>query len=130
MVNTNFVQKKEAPRRIRVASEVKRILSEFIICGTMKSDDTYGSMASMIAITDVEMSPDLQHAKVFVSSILPSISSEQCLNFLETNKYKLRNHIGALMRLKRIPDLHFFIDNSYEQGEKIEHILKKLDIKK
>ncbi|MBQ7674769.1 MAG: 30S ribosome-binding factor RbfA [Alphaproteobacteria bacterium] len=130
-INPNLLRKRETPRRVRVASEVKRVLSEFLLRGTLNSDNSSGenmSMASMIAITGVEMSPDLQYSKIFIASVSPKISVERCIDFLELNKYKLRNQLGASIRLKRVPELHFFVDNSFEEGEKIENILKKLDI--
>lgn len=125
MIPASALRRKETPRRVRVASEVKKVLSEFLLHDTI-SDLERPSMATMIAITEVEMSPDLQHAKVFISSISPKISSEECAKFLESNKYKLRAQIGVSIRLKHTPDLRFLIDDSSERGEKIENILKKI----
>lgn len=117
--------KKKIPRQLRVANEVKRVLSEFLLQNEDVSSANW-SIASMIVITDVEVSSDLQYAKVFLSTISPKISQKECLDFMEAYKYKLRAYIGALIRLKFTPDLHFFIDNSAEQAEKIENILKKV----
>lgn len=130
-VSISVVKKREAPRCVRVASEVKRILSEFLLRGTLNSDDSIIeniSIAPMIAITGVEMSTDLQYAKVFIAPVSPKIAVDKCISFLELNKYKLRNRLGTSMRLKRVPELHFFPDKSSEESEKIENILKKLDI--
>ena len=79
MIPESAIKRKETPRRVRVASEVKKVLSEFLLRGAV-SDSERPSMATMIAITGVEMSADLQHAKVFFSSISPNISLEH--NFL------------------------------------------------
>ena len=125
MIPESAIKRKETPRRVRVASEVKKVLSEFLLRGAV-SDSERPSMATMIAITGVEMSADLQHAKVFFSSISPQTSSEECAEFLEKHKYKLRAHIGASIRLKHTPELRFLIDDSSEKAEKIENILKKI----
>lgn len=125
MIQNSAIQRRETPRRIRVASEVKKVISEFLLRGAV-SDPEKASIVTMIAITGVDMSPDLQHAKVFFSSISPKISSEECAEFLEKHKYKLRAHIGASIRLKHTPELRFFIDDSSEKAEKIENLLKKI----
>lgn len=122
------VLKRETPRKIRVANEVKKVLSEFLLRGTF-SGEQHSHIASMISVTDVIMSADLQHAKVFVASISPKISFEECLEFLETHKYKLRAHVGESIRLRYTPDLRFLPDNSFEEGEKIENLLKKISQK-
>jgi ribosome-binding factor A len=125
MIPKSAIRSKETPRRIRVASEVKKVISEFLLRGAV-SDPARSSIATMIAITGVDMSPDLQHAKVFFSSISPQISSEECSEFLENHKYKLRAHVGASIRLKHTPELRFLIDDSSEKAEKIENLLKKI----
>lgn len=125
MIPEIAIRKKETPRRVRVASEVKKVLSEFLLRGVV-SDPEKTSIATMIAITGVDMSPDLQHAKVFFSSISPQIPSEKCAEFLEKYKYKLRAHVGSSIRLKHTPELRFLIDNSSEKAEKIENLLKKI----
>ena len=84
MIPKSAIRSKETPRRIRVASEVKKVISEFLLRGAV-SDPARSSIATMIAITGVDMSPDLQHAKVFFSSISPQISSEECSEFLENH---------------------------------------------
>lgn len=125
MIPKSAIRRKETPRRIRVASEVKKVISEFLLRGAV-SDPARSSITTMIAITGVDMSPDLQHAKVFFSSISPKISSEECAEFLENYKYKLRAHVGASIRLKHTPELRFLIDDSSEKAEKIENLLKKI----
>jgi ribosome-binding factor A len=68
----------------------------------------------------------LQHAKIFLVSMSPSFDNSCCIKFLEKHKYKFRNHLGACMRMRYVPDLHFFIDDSFDRVEKIEKLLKSI----
>lgn len=115
-------ERRKVPRSDRVGSEIRKILAEFLLSGVFEA-----SAASVVVITDVKVSPNLQHAKVFVNSVLPQVSAEECLKFLEDHKYKMRAHLGVSMRLRYTPDLRFIIDDSEEKAERIEEILRNIE---
>lgn len=115
-------ERKKVPRSDRVGSEVRKILAEFLIRGFFGNP-----VAPMVVITDIKMSPDLQHAKVFFNSASPQVPAQECLEFLEENKYKLRAHLGASLRLRYTPDLRFIVDDSEEKAERIEEILRGIE---
>lgn len=120
-LNISALEKKRVSRSDRVGGEVRRILAEFLLSGGFRTP-----VSSMVVITDVEVSPDLQHAKVFMNSVSPQISVQECLEFLEENKCKLRAHLGSSLRLRYTPDLRFIVDDSEERAEKIEKVLQSL----
>jgi ribosome-binding factor A len=81
----------------------------------------------MLSLTDVTLSPDLQHAKIFAAPISKSITYDNCITFLEKHKSKFRRQIADSIRLKYIPDISFFVDDSFEQASKIEELFKKFN---
>ena len=81
-------------------------------------------LSSFIAITEVSISPDLRHAKVFVSHMGSPEEREATLNALAGASGFLRNHLARHLRLKRIPELSFHWDDSIERGT---HLLELID---
>lgn len=113
--------KKTNPRSNRVAEEIKKVISESLLRGEIGSYESINP--TMIAITDVEVSPCLRHAKVFISPMIDSIEKQEFLDFMEFHIPQLRKNIGHAVRLKFVPELHFFIDDTYEYAQKIENLL-------
>lgn len=114
--------KEKNSRANRVAEEIKKVISESLIrdeVGCYENVDP-----RMIVITDVEVSPCLQHAKIFISSIIVDGNEKKYLNFLEIHSNQLRKIIAQNIKLKFIPEIRFFIDNSYAYANRIETLLK------
>lgn len=118
---------KASNRMTRAASEIRKILSEFLLVRKIVDTETDVDSA-MISITDVVLSSDFQHAKVFIVSISQDVSNEKCIEFLEKHKSKLRKYLGDSVRMRYIPDLRFFEDNSFETADRIEKIISGLKI--
>ena len=112
----------------RVGIEIKKVLSEYLLSGAIDEYDIV--KPAMISMTDIVMSPDLTHAKIFISSMDNNVSNEKCLEFLENHVSKLRYYLGRTMKLKFVPELRFIIDNSFEYGKKIDSLLNSLHIEK
>mgnify|MGYP006143813015 CR=1 FL=1 len=64
----------------------------------------------MITITTIDVSPDLRHAKVYLTFINCSDSSEVIIKKLNRNAKNYKFIIGKEIRLKRIPNIRFFED--------------------
>jgi ribosome-binding factor A len=79
-----------------------------------------------VTITDVEVSPDLRHANVWVSIIGSAEERKQALRALSHAMPFVRGRLGRL-RLKRIPDLHVKEDDSAERGTRVLRILGALE---
>ena len=78
-----------------------------------------------LTITDVEVSPDLAHANVWVSVIGSTEEKKQTLRALAHAMPFVRQRLGKL-RLKRIPNLHVREDETAARGTRILHILDEL----
>lgn len=79
-----------------------------------------------VTITDVEVSPDLRHADVWVSVIGSAPERKQTLRALSHAMPFVRGRLGKL-RLKRIPELHVKEDDSAERGTRVLAILDDLE---
>jgi len=83
-----------------------------------------------LTITGVEVTPDLQHARVFYCIMGGSPAEEAARKDvsqgLEKAKGFIRQEIGKRMRLRYIPQLDFQYDVSFDYGDKIERLLKEL----
>ena len=80
----------------------------------------------LVTITDVEVTPDLRHANVWVSVIGSAAEKKQTLRALSHAMPFVRGRLGKL-RLKRIPDLHIKEDDSAERGTRVLAILGDLE---
>jgi ribosome-binding factor A len=74
-------------------------------------------------VTDVETSPDLQHAKVWISVIGDAAQRRETLAVLDGAMGFVRRELGVRLRLRRIPALHVELDSSMEHGTRVLQIL-------
>jgi ribosome-binding factor A len=79
-----------------------------------------------VTITDVEVAPDLRHAKVWVSVIGSEKERRDTLRALNRAMPFVRQRLGKL-RLKRIPELHVKLDTTAERGTRLLRILDDLE---
>lgn len=76
----------------------------------------------VIGITDVEVSRDLSHARVFVS-ILDSARADEIMAVLHERSSEIRHELAGRVRLRITPTLKFHHDRSSEAGERIDQLL-------
>jgi ribosome-binding factor A len=79
-----------------------------------------------VTVTRVEVAPDLRHARVWVSIIGQPEERRQTFRALGRAMPFVRRELGVL-RLKRIPELHLHLDDSFERGTRVMHILDELE---
>jgi len=82
------------------------------------------SRQALVTITSVSLSPDMRHARVFVSIFPETVDRPAILAALQRGRGRLKGHLGRTLRLRHVPDLDFRLDTSAEQGERIERLLK------
>lgn len=82
-------------------------------------------MPCPITVTYVDLSPDLRNAKVFVMPLGGKCQNET-IRFLEKQTHFFKETIASKMKMKFIPNITFFIDDSFGYSEKIENLLKKI----
>jgi ribosome-binding factor A len=78
-------------------------------------------------ITKVETTPDLRHAKVWVSVIGQQKERAATISALGRAMPFVRRELGRALRLKRIPDLHVELDDTAERGTRVLHLLDELE---
>jgi ribosome-binding factor A len=86
---------------------------------------------SFVTIMEVRMSPDLSFAKVYVSMALAK-DKNVVLDKLNTRKPEIRKSLGEKIRnqARIVPQLAFFVDEVEENAERIEDLIKNLNIPK
>jgi len=81
-------------------------------------------LSALIAVTEVDTSPDLKYAKIFVSCIDGEKEKKRTLNVLTTASGFLRRELTRNLKMRRVPELSFYWDDSIEHGD---HILSLID---
>lgn len=111
-------------RQHKFGRQIQKDLSEIF-----QKDPRHFFGNSLVTLTGVEMSPDLSFAKVFLS-VFPIKDADQV--FFEINEKKsevrklLGNKIGKKVRI--IPELAFFHDDTEERASKMDKLINSLDI--
>ena len=111
-------------RRVsRVAELIKREVSQMLLHGI--KDDRVG--AGMASVTDVEVSGDLQHAKIFVSIYGTDEARAETMAGLKSATGYVRSELGSRVRLRRTPEVLFVEDRSIERGTRVLSLLNQLN---
>jgi ribosome-binding factor A len=105
----------------RVGEQIREELSELISRGAVH-DPGIG----FITLTRVTVSPDLQIARVFYTTLGDPKARKDTAKALQRATPFLRRHIGSAIRLRRVPELDFRFDESIENQDRIEQILRDL----
>ena len=95
--------------------------------GALLAKEVADPRIGFATITDVETSPDLRHAKVWVSVIGQKADRDETLRALADAMPFIRHELGRRLRIKRIPDLHVRLDDSAERGTRVLHLLHELE---
>jgi ribosome-binding factor A len=85
----------------------------------------HDSKIGLVTITNVKVSPDLKHAKIYVS-IYDREKREMVLELLNEKKGFLRSELAPAIHFRSVPELHFFLDDTLDYVEKMEGIFKKI----
>jgi ribosome-binding factor A len=101
----------------RVALEIQHEVSMMLF------RDLKDRRIGFVTITGVDMSPDLRHAKVFVSTMGNEGEKKASLEALIHAAGWIRHELGRRIRMKFLPEITFHVDGSQEYGEHIDHLL-------
>ena len=104
----------------RVNEALREVLSARIAEGL--KDPRIG----FVTVTAVETSPDLRHARVFVSVLGSDKEREDSLYALQHAHGLLQAEIARVMHMKRTPELKFVYDSTVERGMRINELLEGL----
>ncbi len=106
-------------RSDRVSAQLRREL------GTLVHEAVREHGIPSVSVSDVEVTRDLAHAKVFVTALMQEKSAEAVKDLKELAP-QIRYKLGKAMKLRHVPELHFHYDDSVDRGEHMENLLRDL----
>lgn len=104
----------------RVAEAIRDELSQLL------AREVHDPGVGFITLTRVKVSPDLQIARVYYTTMGDEKAQRETAKALKRAAPFLRRQLGQRIRLRRVPEVEFFYDDSIAQGDRIEQILQKL----
>ena len=109
-------------RMARVSEQIKREVSQMLVNGI--KDDRIGT--GMVSVTDVDVSGDLQHAKIFVSIYGSDEAKTETMAGLKSATSFVRGELGRRVRLRRTPEIVFVEDQGLERGDNVLNLISRL----
>jgi ribosome-binding factor A len=106
-------------RTDRVAALLRREL------GTLVHEAVREHGLASASVSDVEVTRDMAHAKVFVTVLLQDRAAET-LKALKALAPEIRYQLARAVKLRHVPELHFHYDESMDRGERIDSLLRDL----
>lgn len=108
-------------RTERLAAVIQRDLGRII-------QQDYQKSGSFITVTQVDVTPDLMIAKVYLSIYAPGKDQDAIFGNLEEHKQAIRKELASRIRhqVRRIPELHFNKDESAEYVDKMEILFDQI----
>ncbi|MCD6309728.1 MAG: 30S ribosome-binding factor RbfA [Candidatus Eremiobacteraeota bacterium] len=79
-----------------------------------------------VSVTKVTVSPDLKHAKIFVSVMGDEKTQELCMEGLQSASGYIRHQLFQKIEIKNIPGLTFYLDKSIQEGARLLEIMSRL----
>src|SRR4030043_866371 len=107
-------------RTVQIGGLIQQEISELLV---RKTKDP---RLELVTITGVEVSPDLKLARVYFSRFGNPDEVRRGLEGIQSATGFIKRELGKRMKLRRVPDLEFVHDTSFEYGDRIESILKDL----
>ena len=104
-------------RTDRVSAQLRREL------GTLVHEAVREHGLPSVSVSDVEVTRDLAHAKVFVTALQPERSKEAVKALKELSR-EIRFQLGRAVKMRHVPELHFHYDDSVDRGERIGNLLR------
>ena len=89
----------------------------------MISRDMKDRRIGFVTVTGVQLSPDLRHARIFVSSMGSETEKEESLQALNHATGWIRHELGQRIRTKFLPEIVFLTDTSQDYGERIDRLI-------
>ena len=111
-------------RQQQVASLIKRNLGEIF---TKEGRNIYSN--AFVTITQVRLTPDLSIARVYLS-VYNVEDKQDIVTMITENEYGIRRLLGNRIRnkVRHIPELEFYLDDTLDEVYKMEKLLDSLDI--
>ncbi|MCL2161771.1 MAG: 30S ribosome-binding factor RbfA [Betaproteobacteria bacterium] len=110
---------KEFSRGQRIAEQIRRELAELI------RQEVKDPRVSFISLTEVDLTPDYAHAKIFFTALGGVDSVPEILEGLRRASGFLRRELGKRIRIHTLPELHFHYDRSVEDGSRLSQLIEQ-----
>ena len=108
---------REYSRASRLGDQIQRDLSEMIRL------EVKDPRVGMVTITSVEVTRDLSHAKVFVTSLQGEQAMQDSLRALQHAAGFLRSLLAHTLTSRTVPELQFVYDESVERGARLSRLI-------
>ena len=108
-------------RPARVADLIRQEIGTLLVRGVVHDPDI-----GFVTLTRVEVSPDLQLARVYYTSLGDDAARRATAEALERAIPFFRRQLGSRLQLRRTPELVFRVDRSLEHQDRVEQILRDL----
>ena len=112
----------KSQRQLRVGEELRHLISNALL-----RESFYDQIIenNTITVTEVNVSPDLKNAKVYIMP-LGGENKLEVLDSLNKSNGRIKKLISSNINLRQIPKLQFKIDETFEYAKNIENILQKI----
>lgn len=108
---------KSFSRTDRVSAQLRRELGALVRAAVQEHG------LPSVSVSDVEVTRDLAHAKVFVTA-LQAERSDEAVKGLREIAGEIRFRLARAVNLRHVPELHFHYDDSVDRGERIDNLLR------
>ena len=115
-------RKEPSQRQLKVGEELRHALSELFMRGDFYDPET--RLTLDITISEVRVSPDMRNATVFFIP-LGGKDSDRMEDVLNPISGAIRTMMGKKVHMKRLPALHFKLDESFDNAANINSIITK-----
>ena len=109
----------KSQRQLRIAEQLKHLISEIITLGNFRNKKI---RTIPITVTEVNISPDLKKANIFVIS---RDNKKSFIKYLNEENFIFKKEIAEKLQLRFVPQLNFSFDNAFEYANKINKLLKE-----
>jgi len=89
-------------------------------------DEVRDPRVGMVTITAVETSPELDHAKVYITTLGDNEEKKEAVVGLQSAAPFVRSQLSRRLHIRRVPELHFHIDRVLEEANRIEALLREV----
>lgn len=107
-------------RSERVAEQIRRDVVDLL---RQVKDPRVAQFLPLVTITDVEITADYTHAKVFYTSLAEAERGKEIARGLAHAAGFLRRELGRRLHIHHIPELHFIYDASVERGTRLSQLI-------
>ncbi len=108
---------REYPRSRRVGDQIQRELAELV------RDGLKDPRAELVTITEVEVSRDLAHAKVYFGTLAIGADKDEVQRALNGAAGFLRRELAKRLRVRTVPELRFLFDKVLDEGARMDALI-------